>query len=163
MGRARLVGDVGHTDAVRVATEKTVYFDAGRAEVWAAMANVDAYGRLWPWLERFDAKGLVAGDVWTCRVRPPLPYTVSFTIAFDKVEPERFASATVEGEVEGPASIELSDDGSGTTVVVRSSLEPRSTFLRVLSATLPPVARFGHDWVIDTGAKQFQKRAFGQT
>lgn len=149
---------------MKVATEKALHFDASRERVWDAMADVEAYPRWWPWLEKFEASGLVAGDEWRCRVKPPLPYTVSFTIAFDEVVVHESISVRVTGEVAGPARLVLSDgtDGS-TTVLVTSLLEPRSMFLRVLSTTLPPVARFGHDWIISTGGDQFAKRALAQT
>ncbi len=145
---------------VKVATEKALRFDASRTTVWNAMADVDSYRMWWPWLDTFDAEPLAPGAVWRCRVRPPLPYTVSFAIAFDEVVDERAIAVTVTGEISGPARLELSDapDG-GCAVTVTSLLEPRSGFLRVLATTLPPVARFGHDWIIGTGAAQFEKRA----
>ncbi|MEY2469801.1 MAG: hypothetical protein QOF21_2499 [Actinomycetota bacterium] len=147
--------------SVKVATEKTLRFDASRTSVWNAIADVDSYRAWWPWLETFDAQPLAPGAVWRCRVKPPLPYTVSFAIAFDEVVTERAIAVTVSGEIAGPATLTLSDDGDACAVVVRSSLEPRSGFLRILANTLPPVARYGHDWIIGTGATQFEKRALG--
>ena len=146
---------------VKVATEKALRFDASRASVWNAIADVDSYKQWWPWLDTFDAQPLAPGAVWRCRVKPPLPYTVSFAINFDEVVVEHAISVTVSGEISGPASLTLSDDGNACAVVVRSSLQPRSGLLRVIANTLPPVARYGHDWIIGTGAAQFEKRALG--
>ncbi|HVT77424.1 MAG TPA: hypothetical protein VHD87_10365, partial [Acidimicrobiales bacterium] len=63
------------------------------------------------------------------------------------------------GDVAGDATLTLDDADDGCVVVVRSDLSPRSGFLRFLAATFPPVARYGHDWILSTGADQFAARA----
>ena len=144
---------------MKVATEKALRFDASRSKVWNAMTDIDSYRAWWPWLETFDAQPLAPGAVWRCRVKPPLPYTVSFSMQFGEVVEQQSIAVAISGEIAGPASLELSDAGDGCAVMVRSSLEPRSGFLRILATALPPVARYGHDWIIGTGAAQFEKRA----
>ena len=57
------------------------------------LAATDQYQRWWPWLREFEATGLTAGDEWRCRVRPPLPYTVRFTIVLEEVEAPRTVGA----------------------------------------------------------------------
>jgi uncharacterized protein YndB with AHSA1/START domain len=144
---------------MELVTHKTLHFPHPREQVWSAMGEVGSYPKWWPWLKSFDADALRTGAVWRCSVSPPLPYTVSFAIEFiEVVECER-VQASVSGDISGTAHLVLSDAGKGCDVVVRSDLEPRSTFLRVLAATVPPVARFGHDWILATGAKQFESRA----
>jgi hypothetical protein len=123
------------------------------------MADVDSYRGWWPWLRRFDAEALRTGEAWQCTVTPPLRYSVSFTIAFDDVVDCRRIAARVSGDIAGRAELELLDARDGCDVIVRSDLAPRSGFLRVLATTLPPVARFGHDWILTTGAEQFEARA----
>lgn len=123
------------------------------------MGDVGSYQRWWPWLRSFEARALASGEAWHCTVRPPLPYTVKFTIAFEDVVAERYAQAHVSGDVAGDATLTLDDTDLGCVVVVRSNLSPRSTFLRLLASTFPPVARYGHDWVLSTGADQFAMRA----
>jgi hypothetical protein len=44
-------------------------------------------------------------------------------------------------------------------VTLRSSLAPGNTALQLVSRFAAPVARFGHDWVLDSGARQFIARA----
>jgi hypothetical protein len=145
---------------VELVTHKALRFGHSRAEVWLAMGDVGSYRQWWPWLRAFDARALASGDQWRCTVRPPLPYTVSFVITFADVVPEERAVARVSGDIEGTADLTLHDAGGGCEVVVRSDLQPRSGFLKVLATTLPPVARFGHDWILSTGAAQFESRAF---
>jgi hypothetical protein len=42
---------------------------------------------------------------------------------------------------------------------LHSSLAPGNAALRLVSRFAAPIARFGHDWVLDTGARQFISRA----
>ncbi len=125
------------------------------------MADVESYQRWWPWLRSFEAVELERGDVWRCSVSPPLPYTVTFDISFDDVFPEERIIASVSGDIVGMAELEITDNDTGCDVVVRSDLQPRSAFLRLLAKTLPPVVRYGHDWILATGATQFEARALG--
>jgi uncharacterized protein YndB with AHSA1/START domain len=144
---------------VELVTHRELHFPHTRADVWAAMGDVDSYRQWWPWLRSFEARGLFAGDEWRCTVRPPLPYTVSFVITFAEVESEQHVVARVSGDIAGTAELTLHDANGACEVVVRSDLQPRSGFLRVLATTLPPVARFGHDWILSTGAAQFEAKA----
>ncbi len=42
---------------------------------------------------------------------------------------------------------------------LHSSLAPGNTALAIVSRFAAPIARFGHDWVLDSGARQFIARA----
>ena len=42
---------------------------------------------------------------------------------------------------------------------LRSSLAPGNTALQLVSRFAAPIAKFGHDWVLDSGARQFLARA----
>jgi hypothetical protein len=123
------------------------------------MADVGSYREWWPWLRAFDAAGLRTGEEWRCTVRAPLGYSVSFALRFDAVVECERISTTVTGDISGTADLTLHDTPAGCDVVVVSDLAPRSSFLRVLATTVPPVARFGHDWILSTGAEQFEARA----
>ena len=144
---------------VELTTHKRLHFAQPRAEIWAALADVDSYPEWWPWLKSFEADSLATGEVWRCRVSPPLPYTVTFDIAFDEVIDRERVATRVSGDIVGTADVALSDTEFGSDVVVRSDLAPRSPFLRLLAATMPPVVRYGHDWILSTGAAQFERRA----
>jgi uncharacterized protein YndB with AHSA1/START domain len=144
---------------VELVTHKALHFSQPRAEVWAAMADVESYRQWWPWLRAFQARALATDDVWRCTVRAPVGYTVSFAIAFTRVVDGSLAEARVSGDIRGGAELTLTDAEGGCSVVVRSDLQPESRFLRFLTRTVPAVARYGHDWVLATGAKQFEQRA----
>ncbi len=129
--------------------------------LWAAIAETSDYQRWWPWLTTFDADGLIAGAVWRCAVRPPLPYTMRFTISLDEVVAPSLVAATVHGDIAGTARVEVAADGDGSAVRLRSSLAPSSPLFGIVAGIARPFVRRGHDWVLDTGARQFAGRAAG--
>jgi uncharacterized protein YndB with AHSA1/START domain len=131
----------------------------GRDEVWEQISAVDNYRSWWPWLRRFDAAGLDAGTEWRCEVQPPLPYIVRFRVAIEKVDPPALVHALVLGDVVGDATLELEEAESGCRAVLHSALAPGNAALRLVSRFASPLARFGHDWVLDSGARQFIARA----
>lgn len=138
-----------------VRSDRCYSFPASRAAVWAGMGAVDEFRTWWPWLRRFEADGLVAGDRWRCTVQPPLPYVVRFTVHLDEVVEPSFVGATVEGDVAGWAELELTDAADGCEVRLTSALAPRGGLLRVFASAAGPLVRFGHDWVLDNGARRF--------
>jgi uncharacterized protein YndB with AHSA1/START domain len=144
---------------VQVCSDRSFRFDVAPDVLWSVLADVDAYQGWWPWLRRFDATGLVAGDVWQCTVQPPLPYSLTFAVSIDRVEPPHRVAATVGGDIEGAASLEVLRRGAGSEAHLVSSLAPRNPVLRAVAAVAGPVVRYGHDWVLDTGARQLAARA----
>jgi hypothetical protein len=146
---------------MEVRSDRRYQFDVPPDAVWDAMASVDDFRRWWPWLRRFDARGLEAGDRWSCTVRPPLPYALRFSIALEEVHRPLQVQASVTGDVCGQATVDISPDGDGSEVRLRSSLAPAGRALRTVSRFTPWLAEFGHDWVLDTGLRQFRRRALG--
>ena len=127
--------------------------------MWGALAATHLYRRWWPWLTAFEADGLVAGSRWRCTVRPPLPYSVRFTLHLDDVVPPAFVTARVTGDIGGYARIDLADHDEGTQVRLTSALSPTNRAFAIIAAVARPVVRRGHDWVLDTGAHQFGRQA----
>jgi hypothetical protein len=124
--------------------------------VWRAFESTGEYRRWWPWLRELDADGLHPGATWHCTVRPPLPYVVRFCVHVDDVEVPTSIVTHVSGDVRGVAQLVLEADGDdATTVRLTATLDAATRWLGALARLAPPVARFGHDWVLDTGARQF--------
>lgn len=144
-----------------VRSDRSYRFHRSAAEVWEAIGRVEDYRGWWPWLRHFEADGLVPGDRWACTIRPPLPYALHFTVTLDDIEPVSSITATVTGDIGGTAELTVSepDDRRGCSIRLVSELEPRSTALRTVTRMAPWLARFGHDWVLDTGLGQFRRRA----
>jgi hypothetical protein len=125
------------------------------------MVSVDEFQRWWPWLRRFDASGVERGDVWTATVQPPLPYRVTFDLLLTEVVAPRTVAVDVTGDIEGSARLVVHENGGvGSDLHFTSELTPTSTVLRAVAGIAPPVARYGHEWVLSTGLEQFRARAF---
>ena len=75
-------------------------------EVWTAMTRTGAYRSWWPWLRRLDDASFTVGSRWACEVQPPLPYTVRFTLVLEEIEPGRFVTATITGDIVGSAAVD---------------------------------------------------------
>jgi uncharacterized protein YndB with AHSA1/START domain len=146
---------------VEVRSRREYRFDAPAAAVWEALGRVEDYRSWWPWLRRFDAPGLVEGASWRCTIRPPLPYSLRLTVHLEEVQQHAHIAATVTGDVEGDATIDLHADEDGCVVELRSALAPSGRPMRTVARFTPWIARFGHDWVLDTGLRQFRRRALG--
>ena len=145
---------------MRVRSDRRFRVDAPPAVVWAALDGVDRYPAWWPWLRVFRARGLVADEAWTCVVQPPLPYRLRFRLHLDEVVTGSLVRATVSGDLDGWARLDLSPaagTGGGTDIRLRSDLAPTSRLPRAMGSLAPPLARFGHDWVVDNGIRQFRR------
>lgn len=124
-----------------------------------ALRRVDDYRSWWPWLRRFEPAALEPGARWRCRVQPPLPYAVRFDLVLTEVVDGRTVGADVEGDLTGRARLDVTADGSGSVLRLRSTLTPVDPFLRAIARVARPVATFGHDWILDTGFRQFSSHA----
>jgi uncharacterized protein YndB with AHSA1/START domain len=101
---------------MEVRSDRRFHFDAEPAEFWGAVGSVERYREWWPWLRSFEATGLIAGDRWRCTVKPPLPYTVRFTIHLEEVVPDTRIVAAITGDIEGQAHLEIAPDEDGCAV-----------------------------------------------
>jgi hypothetical protein len=146
---------------VRLRSDRHYSFDLAPHELWTRMSDVPTYPVWWPWLREFDGTRLAAGEVWNCSVQPPLPYRVRFAVHLDAVREHESVMATVSGEIVGSASLTIAPAAGGSTARLVADLGPDRHALRALSVALRPLVRFGHNWVLDTGAKQFNQRSIG--
>jgi uncharacterized protein YndB with AHSA1/START domain len=147
---------------MEVVSDRRYQLPAPPADVWVALARTDDYRSWWPWLRSFDARGLELGDEWRCTIRPPLPYVVRFRLLIENVERPAAVTARLRGDIEGTARIDLApaDPSAATTELrLRAALAPGSRAFALLARIASPLARRGHDWVLDTGARQFAARA----
>jgi hypothetical protein len=128
-------------------------------ELWAALTRLDRYQLWWPWLREFDAQLLAGDETWDCLVQPPLPYRVRFVVALEEVTAPTTVRASITGDVVGEARLDIVDQPNGSEVRLVSHLEPGNGFLKAVARLAAPVVRYGHDWVLDTGARQFIDRA----
>ncbi len=145
--------------AAEVVSDRSWTFDLDADSLWGRMVDLDRYRQWWPWLRRFDADGgFDRGARWWCTVAPPLPYVVRFVIDLDRVD-DRSVSATVTGDITGSATLDVEalDDARSRAHLV-SRLAPANPVLRSFARAAGPLVRWGHDWVIDQGRRQFDPR-----
>lgn len=143
-----------------IRSDRTHHIGHPPEAVWAAIARVDAFQDWWPWLRRFEADALAVGDRWECTIRPPVPYALHVAVTLDEVEAPTRIGATLSGDIRGTAAVSLEEVPGGCRVRLVSDLAPHGPALRRVARWAPWVSRFGHDWVLDTGLRQFQRRAF---
>ncbi|UDY35174.1 SRPBCC family protein [Dermatobacter hominis] len=143
------------------ASDRSWHFDVPVEHLWSRVTATDEYARWWPWLADFDpGGGFRTGASWTCTVAPPLPYRIRFRLAIDEVQPARLVRARVTGDIRGEALLTI-DAGEGDSVArLRSRLSPANPLLQGFGVTARPLISWGHDWVLDSGQRQFVERAF---
>lgn len=144
---------------MRFETDRRYQLPLPPSELWAAVARVENYQTWWPWLRQFDAEHLAGDEVWHCLVQPPLPYRVRFAVTLEEVQAPSTVRASITGDVVGQALLEISEHPSGSEARLISHLEPGNGFLKAVARFAAPVIRHGHDWVLDSGARQFIDRA----
>lgn len=142
-----------------VRSDRRYRFAVTPEQLWAVLDRTGDYRNWWPWLRRLDGATLEPGARWACVVQPPLPYVLRFTLAIVEVDAPRSVVAAVDGDLTGDARIDLTTTDGGTELRLVSRLAPTNVVLRSVARLAAPVARFGHDWVLDTGVRQFRERA----
>jgi len=145
---------------VEVRSDRRYHVAADPATVWHALARTDDYPSWWPWLRQFEAVGLLEGDEWRCTIRPPLPYLLRFRLTIGVVAPTSSVEARLHGDIVGTARIDLVPTGASTELRLTAALAPGSRAFAALARLARPLVTRGHDWVLDTGARQFADRAF---
>ena len=148
---------------VEVRSDRSFRFSVGPAALWSALTAVDGYRTWWPWVRRFDGVAFTEGARWRCAVRSPLLYPVRFEVVLDEVVGGRSAAATVSGDIGGHARLEVTPVEGGSELRLVSALTAESRLLRAVARLVPPLARFGHDRLLDRGVRQFTARALGRS
>ena len=144
---------------VELVSDRSYHFAVPPRVVWATLAATNQYRAWWPWLREFDASDLAVGQHWRCEVRPPLPYSLRFVIELVEVDEPYVVAAVVDGDITGTARIEIGARRGGSDVHFTSRLAPARGSVGLIARCARPVVRRGHDWVLDTGARQFASRA----
>lgn len=137
-------------------------FAAAPEDLWRAFTDTDRFQEWWPWLRVVESSGLVEGTVSRCVIRAPVPYEVTFEVALVQVVPERLVVAAVSGDLAGPARLEVTARPEGSEARLCWELEARAPLFRAASLVARPLLDWAQTWVVDTGVRQFRRRAFGE-
>ncbi len=146
---------------MEIRSDRRHRFEVDPEALWERMQAVEEYERWWPWLSGFSAAALVAGDTWHATVHPPLPYVLRFAILLEEVDAPRRVEARVEGDIVGWARLSIAEVDGGSEARLESALSPRSRMLRAVAGVARPMVAFGHDWVLESGFRQFARRGLG--
>jgi hypothetical protein len=138
-------------------------FPVGPDELWSTLGRTRDYPSWWSWLRQFDtdgvAAGLQAGTRARCVIRAPLPYVLHLTIEVDRVVEEQLVETRIQGDLEGPARLELAPAAGGTTARLAWSLQLRDPVLRRFAVVARPAMAWAHDRIVEVGVRQFVHRA----
>lgn len=129
-------------------------------ELWRAMGEVDQFEKWWSWLEEFRLDGgvLEAGAVLHGVVAPPVPYRMRIRVELIECEPARHIDAAVHGDLEGEATLDIRESGSGSMVDVAWTVEMMQRPMRMASRFAHPLMQWGHDMVVAVTVAGFRRR-----
>jgi Polyketide cyclase / dehydrase and lipid transport len=130
-------------------------------ELWGTLEQTDRYTAWWPWLREFDVdgNGLNPGSIARLVIQAPLPYQLRCTIDVDESLPARRLVTRVKGDLQGPASLELTPTPTGSEARLSWTLDVRSSLLRPLATVARPALSWAHDRIVERGLDQFEARA----
>ena len=128
--------------------------------LWDTLAQPDRYPAWWGWWLRdfgLDGDGLVDGAVLRGVVVPPVPYQMRVVVRLDHCVRPRRIDATVDGDLRGPAHLELEASDAGTRAAVAWRVEMMQRPMRVAAKVAHPLLRWGHDRVVEVTVAGFRR------
>jgi Polyketide cyclase / dehydrase and lipid transport len=150
--------------------DRTWHFDVSPAELWTTLSLTDRYCDWWPWLRSFiiDGSGddrrdgsdaLATGRTAQVVIQAPLPYQLRCSVRVDDAVRDRRLVTTVDGDLQGPARLELEPADGGTDARLAWSFELRAPLLRALAVFGRPAMAWAHDRIVERGLTQFEGHA----
>jgi uncharacterized protein YndB with AHSA1/START domain len=143
--------------------DRSWHFGVTPGDLWTTLAHTDRYRAWWPWLREFavdgDGTALTTGAAAHVVIQAPLPYQLHCTIrVLDAVTDERLVTA-VEGDLQGPAHLELVPVADGTEARLVWELDLRAPLLRSFALVARPAMAWAHDRIVERGLEQFEGHA----
>jgi uncharacterized protein YndB with AHSA1/START domain len=147
--------------------DRSWHFAVAPDELWSTLARTDRYREWWPWLRTFaldEATGdngdaLSTGRVARVVIQAPLPYQLHCTIRVDDAVRDERLVTTVDGDLRGPARLELRPLDGGTEARLEWSFELQAPLLRTLAFLGRPAMAWAHDRIVERGLVQFEGHA----
>jgi uncharacterized protein YndB with AHSA1/START domain len=139
--------------------ERTWNLDVTPERFWDTISRTAEYPQWWPWLKEFDADGMAEGARWRAEIQSPLPYVLRVELRLDEVVPAQRLAATVTGDIEGRASLDLTPTDGGSAIDIEWHMRPRSRAMQMAAVLARPLLRWSHEWVLARGLAQFRQRA----
>jgi uncharacterized protein YndB with AHSA1/START domain len=143
--------------------DRSWHFAVTPEELWSTLAQTDRYREWWPWLREFTVDGggpaLTPGAVARVVIQAPLPYQLRCTIRVDDAVVDRRLTTRVDGDLAGPARLELEAVDGGTEARLAWELDLRAPLLRSLAVVGRPAMAWAHDRIVERGLAQFEGHA----
>ena len=143
--------------------DRSWHFGVSPDELWSTLAQTDRYREWWPWLREFRVDGggeaLTVGAVAHVVIQAPLPYQLRCTIRVDHATVDQRLDTRVDGDLTGPARLELCPVEGGTDARLAWELELRAPMLRSLARIARPAMAWAHDRIVERGLAQFEGHA----
>jgi Polyketide cyclase / dehydrase and lipid transport len=145
--------------------DRAWHFGVTPAELWSTLAQTDRYREWWPWLRTFalddpdDGDALGTGRTARVVIQAPLPYQLHCTVHVERAAPDEHLVTTVDGDLQGPARLELQAVDGGTEARLAWAFELRAPLLRTLALVGRPAMAWAHDRIVERGLVQFEGHA----
>ncbi|HEX4819434.1 MAG TPA: hypothetical protein VFV00_04455 [Acidimicrobiales bacterium] len=131
-------------------------FTVPRDSLWSRLSDTSSFSTWWPWLRSFDPVPIEEGARTRCTIGPPLPYVLTVDLTVARVVEFETVDVDVDGDLRGPARLQLGDGDGGTTARLHWTLDVQRPMLRRAAMLGRPVLQWGHDWVVRSGVEQFR-------
>lgn len=148
--------------------DRAWHFGVTPAELWSTLSHTERYREWWPWLRTFtvDDGGagevLATGQVARVVIQAPLPYQLRCTVRVDDAVRDERLVTTVEGDLQGPARLELRPIDGGTEARLAWEFALRAPMLRTLAIFGRPAMAWAHDRIVERGLSQFEGHALAE-
>ena len=146
--------------------DRVWHFDVTPAELWSTLSHTERYREWWPWLRTLETAGgdegddvLVTGRTAHVVIQAPLPYQLHCDVRVDEAVRDQRLVTTVDGDLHGPARLELRPVEGGTEARLAWEFELRAPMLRTLSIIGRPAMAWAHDRIVERGLVQFEGHA----
>ncbi|HLM19781.1 MAG TPA: SRPBCC family protein [Acidimicrobiia bacterium] len=142
--------------------DRAWHFAVTPSELWTTLSHTDRYREWWPWLRTFEADGddvLATGRTAHVVIQAPLPYQLHCTVRVDDAVRDERLVTTVDGDLQGPARLDLRPVEGGTEARLAWEFELRAPLLRTLAMLGRPAMAWAHDRIVERGLEQFEGHA----
>ena len=147
--------------------DRSWHFAVTPEELWTTLSHTERYREWWPWLRTFTIDGaagdggepLTAGQSASVVIQAPLPYQLHCTVHVDEAVRNERLVTHVEGDLSGPARLELRAVDGGAEARLAWALELRAPLLRTLAVVGRPAMAWAHDRIVERGLVQFEGHA----
>jgi hypothetical protein len=143
--------------------DRSLHFGVSPDELWTTLSHTGRYQGWWPWLRDFavdgDGPALTTGAIARVVIQAPLPYQIRCTVRVVDAVPERTLVTVVDGDLSGPAQLELQPSADGSEARLRWELDVRAPLLRSFARVARPAMAWGHDRIVERGLEQFEGHA----